>query len=498
MLYNSTRNSKLAVESAQAIVQGISDDGGLFVPKKFPKLNKDDLVKLIDMSYAKRAKFIFSLFLTDFSEADLDYCVNGAYNTTNFTSDNIAEIAKLNDQFSMLELWHGPTCAFKDMALQVLPYLLTVSSKKVVKDKEIVILVATSGDTGKAALEGFKDVDGTSIIVFYPEDGVSAMQKRQMTTQDGSNVNVCSIKGNFDDAQNGVKEIFANAGIAQELMKKNKILSSANSINWGRLAPQIIYYISSYVELVKNSEISFGDKINVVVPTGNFGNILAAYYAKQMGIPIGKLICASNSNNVLTDFIRTGVYDRNREFMATISPSMDILISSNLERLLYDMCGKDDEQISNWFNSLAKDGHYEVSDQVKTKLQEQFWAGYCDDDRTMRTIKECFDKYSYLCDTHTAVALNVANDYVEQTGDRTKTIIASTASPYKFAPSVLKALDPASQINNEFEMLDRIFEISKLTIPSELSELKDKEIRFKNTIEKDAMGDYVTDLLTKK
>ena len=498
MLYNSTRNSTLEVESAQAIVKGISDDGGLFVPKNFPKLKKEDLTKLIDMSYAERAKFIFSLFLTDFTSGELDYCVNGAYNTTNFSSENIAEISKLNDQFSMLELWHGPTCAFKDMALQILPYLLTVSSKKVVKDKEIVILVATSGDTGKAALEGFKDVDGTSIIVFYPEDGVSAMQKRQMTTQDGGNVNVCSINGNFDDAQNGVKEIFANSQIADKLIQKNKLLSSANSINWGRLAPQIIYYISSYVELVKCGEISLGDKINIVVPTGNFGNILAAYYAGQMGIPIGKLICASNSNNVLTDFIRTGVYDRNREFMATISPSMDILISSNLERLLYDMSGKDDEQINSWFNSLAKDGRYEVSDSVKTKLQEQFWAGHCDDEKTMRTIKECFDSYSYLCDTHTAVALSVANDYVKQTGDRTKTIIASTASPYKFAPSVLKALDSTSFVEDEFKMLDKIFEISNLPIPSQLSELKDKEVRFSKTIEKDIMGDYVTDLLMKR
>lgn len=498
MLYNSTRNSKLEVESAQAIVQGISDDGGLFVPKNFPKLKNEDLTKLINMSYADRAKFIFGLFLTDFSDEELDYCVNGAYNTTNFSSENIAEIAKLNDEFYMLELWHGPTCAFKDMALQVLPYLLTVSSKKVVKDKEIVILVATSGDTGKAALEGFKDVDGTSIIVFYPEDGVSAMQKRQMTTQDGNNVNVCSIKGNFDDAQNGVKKIFANKGIADKLMQKNKLLSSANSINWGRLAPQIIYYISSYVELVKDGEISIGDKINIVVPTGNFGNILAAYYAGQIGIPVGKLICASNANNVLTDFIKTGVYDRNRDFMATISPSMDILISSNLERLLYDMSGKDDKQIEKWFASLAKEGRYEVSDEVKSKLQEQFWAGYCDDDKTMLTIKECFDKYSYLCDTHTAVALSVANDYVEQTGDRTKTIIASTASPYKFAPSVLKALDQSSLIEDEFEMLDKLFEISNLTIPEKLSELKDKEIKFTNTIDKDVMGDYVTDLLIKR
>ncbi len=498
MLYNSTRNSTLEVESAQAIVKGISDDGGLFVPKNFPKLEREDLTKLIDLSYAQRAKFIFSLFLTDFTDEELDYCVNGAYNTTNFSTDNIAEIVKLNDQFSMLELWHGPTCAFKDMALQVLPYLLTVSSKKIVKDKEIVILVATSGDTGKAALEGFKDVDGTSIIVFYPEDGVSAMQKRQMTTQDGGNVNVCSIKGNFDDAQNGVKGIFANAEIADKLMRKNKLLSSANSINWGRLAPQIIYYISSYVELVTSNEISLGDKTNIVVPTGNFGNILAAYYAGQMGLPIGKLICASNANNVLTDFITTGVYDRNRDFMATISPSMDILISSNLERLLYDMSGKDDAQISSWFDSLAKDGRYEVSDLVKTKLQEQFSAGYCDDEKTMQTIKECFDNYSYLCDTHTAVALSVANDYVKQTGDKTKTVIASTASPYKFAPSVLKALDSAALVEDEFKMLDKIFEISKLPIPSQLSELKNKEVRFNSTIDKNIMGDYVTDLLIKR
>ena len=308
MFYKSTRNSEVKVSSAQAIAQGISEDGGLFVPSEIPAITLDDIKALGEKSYAERAFFVFSKYLTDFTEAEIRYCVEGAYNTKNFDTDNIAELAHLFDGTYMLELWHGPTCAFKDMALQILPYLLTTSIKKLGVDKKVVILVATSGDTGKAALEGFKDVDGTSISVFYPEDGVSKMQKRQMTTQEGKNVNVCAVKGNFDDCQNGVKAIFTDKAIADRLAKNNILLSSANSINWGRLAPQIVYYVSTYAELLKNKEIEYGEKINVVVPTGNFGNILAAYYAKLMGIPVNKLICASNSNNVLTDFINTGVY----------------------------------------------------------------------------------------------------------------------------------------------------------------------------------------------
>ena len=334
MYYKSTRNSSVNVTSAQAIAQGISKDGGLFVPSEIPSVSMDEIIALGKMTYAQRAFFVFSKYLTDFTDAEIKYCVDSAYNDKNFDSCNIAELAHLFDGTYMLELWHGPTCAFKDMALQILPYLLTTSAKKIDLNKKIVILVATSGDTGKAALEGFKDVPGTEILVFYPEDGVSAMQKKQMTTQEGSNVGVCAIKGNFDDAQNGVKAIFTNDEIARKLSDSNMMFSSANSINWGRLAPQIIYYVSTYAQLAEDGEIKPGDKINIVVPTGNFGNILAGYYAKKMGVPVNKLICASNANNVLTDFIRTGIYDRNRPFHTTISPSMDILISSNLERLL--------------------------------------------------------------------------------------------------------------------------------------------------------------------
>ncbi len=491
MFYKSTRNSNLKVTSAQAIAQGISVDGGLFVPSEIPSISLDEIAKLGEMKYSDRAAYIFSKYLTDFSEAEIRYCTENAYNSQKFSSENIVEISHLFDGTYMLELWHGPTCAFKDMALQILPFLLTTSVKKINCNKKIVILVATSGDTGKAALEGFKDVPGTQIMVFYPQQGVSPMQKRQMTTQDGSNVSVCAIKGNFDDAQNGVKSIFTNEEIKELLDKNSMMFSSANSINWGRLAPQIIYYISSYSELVKNEEISLGEKINIVVPTGNFGNILAAYYAKKMGLPVAKLICASNSNNVLTDFINTGIYDRNRKFMTTISPSMDILISSNLERLLYMLCGEDDAQIRKWFGELAQNGKYEVSDEVKAQLKADFSAGFCTDEETEQTIKNIFDKYSYTCDTHTAVAVKVYEEYRKSTGDTTKTLIASTASPYKFSASVLKAIEGKVPETDEYGMVDKLHELSNYDVPKELLELKNKEERFKTSIGKSEMKDFV-------
>lgn len=491
MYYKSTRNSDVKVSSAQAIAQGISKDGGLFVPSDIPTITFDEIKAFGSMNYAQRAAAVFSKYLTDFTEDEIKYCVENAYSTKNFDTENIAELAHLFDGTYMLELWHGPTCAFKDMALQILPYLLTTSAKKINLDKKIVILVATSGDTGKAALEGFKDVEGTSILVFYPEDGVSAMQKKQMTTQDGSNVGVCAIKGNFDDAQNGVKAIFTDPDTTKILDENSMIFSSANSINWGRLAPQIIYYVSSYAQLVADNEIQLGDKINIVVPTGNFGNILAGYYAKLMGVPVNKLICASNSNNVLTDFINTGVYDRNRKFFTTISPSMDILISSNLERLLYHLCGENDATIREWFGKLSSEGKYEVSDDVKEKLSENFCAGCCNDEETKNTIKSIFDKYSYVCDTHTAVAVKVYNDYREKTGDTTKTVIASTASPYKFNAAVLNALDVNTENTDEFEMVEKLAQISNIPIPASLAELKNKDIRFKNSIDKNDMKEYV-------
>ena len=490
MFYKSTRNSSVNVSSAQAIAQGISKDGGLFVPSEIPSITLDDVKKLGKMTYAERAFFVFSKFLTDFTDAEIRYCVDSAYNDKNFDSDSIAELAHLFDGTYMLELWHGPTCAFKDMALQILPYLLTTSAKKLDLGKKIVILVATSGDTGKAALEGFKDVPDTQILVFYPEDGVSAMQKKQMTTQEGANVGVCAIKGNFDDAQNGVKAIFTNAEIADTLAENGMQFSSANSINWGRLAPQIIYYVSTYAQLVEDQAIDLGEPINIVVPTGNFGNILAGYYAKKMGIPVNKLICASNANNVLTDFINTGVYDRNRQFYTTISPSMDILISSNLERLLYHLCGENDATIRDWFGKLASEGRYEVSEDVKKVLSEEFYAGCCNDDQTKACIKGIYDKYSYTCDTHTAVAVKVYQDYKAATGDDTVTVIASTASPYKFSGSVLSALG-ADTAADEFTLVDRLAEASKLPVPASLAALKNKEVRFSETVDKAEMKDYV-------
>ena len=491
MFYKSTRNSGVKVSSADAIAQGISADGGLFVPDSIPELSFDELKKLGDMKYADRAAYIFAKYLTDFTDAEIHYCTDNAYSTKNFESESISEIAHLFDGTYMLELWHGPTCAFKDMSLQILPYFLTTYAKKLHLDKKIVILVATSGDTGKAALEGFKDVEGTSILVFYPEDGVSPMQKRQMKTQEGQNVEVCAIKGNFDDCQSGVKAIFTDESVKKALDDNGMMFSSANSINWGRLVPQIVYYISAYAELVKDEEIKLGEKINIVVPTGNFGNILAAYYAKHMGIPVNKLICASNINNVLTDFINTGIYDRNRQFYATVSPSMDILISSNLERLLYIMTGENDSLIREWFGKLSSEGRYEVDSDVKTKLKNEFAAGFCDDGQTKATINAIYEKYSYTCDTHTAVAVKVYKDYKETTGDETKTIIASTASPYKFSNAVLEALEGRNSDIDEYDKVGRIAELSNIPVPSALADLKNKKERFNDVIDKSEQKDYV-------
>lgn len=497
MNYKSTRNVNVNVTSAEAISQGLSKDGGLFVPEKLPKLSEEKIMSLCDMTYAQRAYEIFKLFLTDFTDEEILHCVNGAYNDKNFATDNIAEISHLLTGTYILELWHGPTCAFKDMALQILPYLLTCSAKKTIDGKKISILVATSGDTGKAALEGFKNVDGTSITVFYPEDGVSNMQKRQMTTQEGNNVNVCAVEGNFDDCQNGVKAIFTDENMVAELEKANTVFSSANSINWGRLAPQIIYYVSSYVQLVKDGELNYGDKLNVVVPTGNFGNILAAYYAKQMGIPLGKLICASNANNILTDFINTGIYDRNRPFYTTVSPSMDILISSNLERLLYHLTGENDELINEWFTALKTDGRYEVNDSVKAAVKENFYAGCCDDNETKAAIKEVFDSYSYLMDTHTAVAYKVYEDYKKNTGDNTKALIASTANPYKFGFAVYDALGGKTEGVDEFDLIEKLEKLTNTTCPKALADTKNKAVRFTGSVQPAEMSKVVLDFIKK-
>lgn len=495
MFYKSTRDSSLRVTSAEAISKGISDDGGLFVPENIPEITMDELKAMEELKYSERAARVFAKYLTDFSDAEIHYCTDNAYTTKNFDTENISELVPLFENSYTLELWHGPTCAFKDMALQILPYFLTTSVKKLNINKKVVILVATSGDTGKAALEGFKDVPGTEIMVFYPEDGVSAMQKRQMVTTGGSNVEVAAVEGNFDDCQSEVKKIFTDEKMKERLDKNGLSFSSANSINWGRLVPQIVYYISAYVSLAKKGDIKYGDKINIVVPTGNFGNILAAYYAKHMGVPVNKLICASNINNVLTDFIQTGIYDRNRHFYTTTSPSMDILISSNLERLLY-LITEDDKLIREWFGKLKESGKYEVNDEVKNVLKNEFWAGFASDDETRDTIAKTFKEKKYLCDTHTGVAVKVYLDYVKETGDNTKTIIASTASPYKFCPAVLAAIDPnGKEISDDFERLERVHEISGLAIPKALGELKNAKPRFDKTVSRAEMEDYVASVL---
>ena len=479
MLYTSTRDNSIRVTASQAIAQGISEEGGLFVPCELPKFSLDKITSMTSLSYIERAKTVLREFLTDFTEEELDYCVNGAYAAEKFSSSKIAPVVNVHGNENILELWHGPTCAFKDMALQLLPYLMTVSAKKTADGKTIVILVATSGDTGKAALEGFKNVENTKILVFYPVDGVSPMQKLQMTTQEGENVAVCAINGNFDDAQSAVKSIFTNDEIKAQLAEKNMMFSSANSINWGRLVPQIVYYFSAYCDLIEQGRIKAGDEINVVVPTGNFGNILAGYYAKKMGLPIKKLVCASNTNNVLTDFLKTGEYNRNRKFYATTSPSMDILISSNLERLLYHMSGEDSNTVNELMSALSKDGKYRVSPQLIEKIQEEFSAGYCDEKCVDETIKHNFDDYKYLCDTHTAVAVDVYENYVKKTGDDIPTVIDSTASPYKFSKSVLTALLGGKTPSlSEFDMVDELNKVSDFDVPKPLKALKDKKVRF--------------------
>lgn len=493
MLYNSTRNKGVSVSSAKAINDGISKDGGLFVPETLPQLNEAFINNIKGLDYIGRAKEILKLFLTDFTEEEIDKCVNGAY-SNNFDDNIPAPLSDMSDGTYILELWHGPTCAFKDMALQLLPHLLTKSASKAGDGKRTIILVATSGDTGKAALEGFKDVENTDIIVFYPVDGVSNTQKLQMATQAGNNVFVCAINGNFDDAQSGVKKIFTDNAVAQKLADNNMAFSSANSINWGRLLPQIVYYVSAYCDLINaNSDVK---EFNVVVPTGNFGNILAAFYAKCMGIPVNKLICASNSNNVLTDFITTGTYDRNRHFYTTISPSMDILISSNLERLLYHLSGNDDARVSKWMNALSTDGVYTVDADVQKAVADYFVAGYADDNKTKATINKMFSEKGYLCDTHTAVAISVYEDYAAKTGDKTPTVIVSTASPYKFAADVLDAVKQGAADNLDgIECMNTLSDITATAIPTPLENLAEREIRFKKTVNPDDMAEVVFDYL---
>lgn len=485
MNYISTRDKSVKVTAAQAIAQGISNEGGLFVPDTFPKFTAEDFKALCAMDYKARAKFVLKYFLNDFTDEEIDYCVEGAY-TNSFDNEQPAPISLIGEKQKILELWHGPTCAFKDLALQLLPYLLTTSAKKVNGGKKSVILVATSGDTGKAALEGFKDVENTEIIVFYPSEGVSPMQKLQMDSQKGENVHVFAIKGNFDDAQTGVKKIFTDNAVKAKLADNNMLFSSANSINWGRLAPQIVYYVSAYCDMMALDETVTERGFNIVVPTGNFGNILAAYYAKKMGVPVNKLICASNKNNVLTDFICTGKYDRNREFYTTASPSMDILISSNLERMLFELSGNDDKKAAAMQNDLSSKGTFTVDADIKKGIDELFSAGCCDDGATLETINKYFGEYNYLADTHTAVALNVYNQYVKATGDDRQTVIASTASPYKFSNSVLSAVTD-KKADSEFGNVRLLSEITATEIPEPIKALENATVRFKDVCEKDEM-----------
>lgn len=493
MQYISTRNQEFSCTSARAIAQGLSRDGGLLTPAYIPRLPGNALQDLCEMSYQQRAVYVMSLFLEDFSTNELARFAAQAYGPDKFDTEAVAPVRTLSDDLHCLELWHGPTCAFKDMALQMLPHLLTASLKKTQEEKTVCILVATSGDTGKGALEGFKDVENTRILVFYPKDGVSAIQELQMNTQEGNNVGVCSVYGNFDDAQTGVKKLFSDEQLREELAKRGYFLSSANSINWGRVLPQIVYYVSAYCDLVRDGKLTMGQTLNVCVPTGNFGNILAAYYAKEMGVPIGKLICASNSNNVLTDFLNTGVYDRNRTFYNTMSPSMDILISSNLERLLFAMTGND-AQVRGYMEQLSAEGRYEVDAQVKGRIEKHFAAGCCDDANTQRVIGEVYRKHDYLIDPHTAVAFDVLEQYRRSTGDETATLVVSTASPFKFCDNVLGALGH-KELAAGLEILDQLSQATGLEAPAPLASLKEKTVRFDQSVAKENMVDKVLEML---
>ena len=486
MRYLSTRDKSVRVPAARAMAQGLASDGGLFVPEVLPGLSTDQIRSLCDMSYQQRAVYIMGAFLKDFSSAEISRFADKAYSVPGFDTPAIAPLEKLTDDTWFLELWHGPTSAFKDMALQMLPYLLTASLEKTGEGREVCILVATSGDTGKAALDGFADVDRTKILVFYPKDGVSDVQRLQMATQAGENVGVLSVVGNFDDAQAGVKQIFSDLELAKELSDRGYFLSSANSINWGRLLPQIVYYVSAYCDLVNAGRIAVGEKINFCVPTGNFGNILAGFYAKQMGLPVGKLICASNANHVLTEFIRTGVYNRNRPFHLTLSPSMDILVSSNLERLLFALSGEDDKQTAAYMRDLSEVGHYTVTPQIKAALDQAFWADFCDDTRTKEVIATIYQEQGYLMDTHTAVAYDVLEKYRAETGDMTPAVVVSTASPYKFADSVLEALGQGGQVEG-LELIDKLAEVTNTTPPEPLTALRGKAVRFDKVVERDGM-----------
>ncbi len=492
MKYKSTRGNQEEILSSEAILKGIASDKGLYVPLAFPNIDKN-LKEMIDMDYKEMAFYILGKYLDDFDQKELREAIDQAYDTK-FETEEIAPLVKKNDIY-FLELYHGKTLAFKDMALSILPHLLNKAKKKLGVDQKIVILTATSGDTGKAALEGFSNIEDIDIIVFYPENGVSEIQKRQMITQEGKNTHAIAIKGNFDDAQSGVKEIFNDRALNEILYAGNYIFSSANSINIGRLIPQVVYYIYAYVRLFKNHEIKAGEKINFVVPTGNFGNILAAYYAKKMGLPIHKLICASNENNVLYDFINTGIYDSNRNFIMTNSPSMDILISSNLERLLYELGDHDETKIKDMMNQLDQNKKYEIDKTMKEKLEKDFYGGFATDEETLEAIQKVYHHFHYVIDTHTAVAYKVYEQYKEKTNDTTKTVIVSTASPFKFTKSVKKALSDIDHEENEFELIHVLSNLTGLKIPKPLRDIDKKPILHTEVCEKQDMKRIVCKIL---
>ena len=492
LVYHSTRNSEETATASEAILKGLTSDGGLFVPDSIPKLNVS-LEDLTQMSYQEIAYAVMKEFLTDFTEEELKTCINNAYDSK-FDTEEIAVTKKVDGAY-YLELFHGATIAFKDMALSILPHLLVTSARKNNVKNEIVILTATSGDTGKAALAGFADVEGTKIVVFYPKNGVSPIQEKQMVTQKGDNTYVIGIKGNFDDAQTGVKKMFSNKELAKVMNDNGFQFSSANSINIGRLVPQVVYYVKAYADLLKQGALKAGEPMNVVVPTGNFGNILASYYAKQMGIPIGKFVCASNKNKVLFDFFETGKYDRNREFYVTTSPSMDILISSNLERMIYRIAGNDAKQCAKFMAALTKDGEYVITDAMKAELSE-FFGAFGSEEETAVKIKEVYDKEGYVMDTHTAVAAVAYDKYKAATGDdKTPTVIASTASPYKFTRSVMDAIDPAYDAEDDFELVDELNKVSKTAIPKAIEEIRTAPVLHDTVCETAGMEDEVKKIL---
>ncbi|ADQ14594.1 threonine synthase [Halanaerobium hydrogeniformans] len=495
MEYLSTRGKHKNVSAAEAIRLGLSPDGGLFVPAEIKKISREEIMGNKDKSYQEIAVWILEYFLSDYSRKEIEEAVNAAYSKQNFPAAKVTPLKKLDTDRYILELWHGPTAAFKDLALQIMPYLLVIAAEKSEIDDEIVILVATSGDTGKAALEGFKDVDGVKIIVFYPEAGVSRVQKDQMNTTTGRNTEVVSLQGNFDDCQNAVKEVFSDQKFKEKMERNSYRFSSANSINWGRLLPQIVYYFSAYFQLINDNAIDKGEEINITVPTGNFGNILAAYYAYKLGLPVNKFICASNDNKVLTDFLKTGVYDIDREFKKTISPSMDILISSNLERFLFEITEHDSEQINKWYEELKENNRFKIDSKSLAKIQDKFVGQFSQEDEAKQAIKICYQNFDYLIDPHTAVAYDSLDKYRKESSDLTTAVIDSTASPYKFSRAVLEALKDKTVEKDEYRIIEELKELTGTEIHRAIKGLENMEEKHQRNCAKDGVKAQLKDIL---